>query len=128
MEAFCDLLDREVRRKERDDPKPRAAELFEESLAIGEARGDVDRRARQLTNLGLAIRELGDAARAHELLRNGLADAQEIGLEEGTLARLRDALGAELLASELVAGAAMSHQDAIDLALGRTGLATPTAE
>jgi hypothetical protein len=36
------------------------------------------------------------------------------------LARLRDALGVERLESELAAGAAMSLQEAIDLALGRS--------
>jgi hypothetical protein len=40
----------------------RAAELFEESLAIGEARGDLDRRARALNNLGWATQGLGDLA------------------------------------------------------------------
>ena len=50
----------------------RAIELFEESLAIGEARGDLDRRARELINLGHARRALGDVARAHELYRSGL--------------------------------------------------------
>ena len=156
----------------REGDYARAAELFEESLAIGEARGDVDRRARQLTNLGLAIRELGDLARARELLRRGLAAAQEIGLveiemhallglatceaeagdtvtaarlfgwmkelesrlgaandvyevglEKETLARLRDALGPEGLASELAAGARMSHDETIELALGQDGAA-----
>ena len=43
----------------------RAIELFEESLAIGEARGDLDRRARELTQLGHAVRGLGDSP-AHE--------------------------------------------------------------
>ena len=60
----------------------RAIELFEESLAIGEARGDLDRRARALINLGHARRALGDVARAHELYRSGLAAAAEIGLAD----------------------------------------------
>jgi tetratricopeptide (TPR) repeat protein len=60
----------------------RAIGLFEESLAIGEARGDLDRRARELTHLGHARRMLGDLARAHELYRSGLAAAEEIGLVE----------------------------------------------
>src|SRR5205823_11203800 len=60
----------------------RAIELFEESLAIGEARGDLDRRARELTQLGHATHALGDLARAHELYRSGLAAAAEIGLVE----------------------------------------------
>ena len=44
----------------------------------------------------------------------------EIADEERMLARLGDALGAERLESELAAGAAMSLQEAIDLALGRS--------
>ena len=60
----------------------RAAELFEESLAIGEARGDLDRRARALTNLGWATHGLGDLARARDFYRRGLEAATEIGLVE----------------------------------------------
>src|SRR5262249_47233105 len=151
--------------------------LFEESLAIGEAQGDLDRRARALTNLGLAAAGLGDVARAHALFRQGLAAAAELGvvevelhallgvasceadaaaaarlpgwmkdrqaslggkagagdnatLEEQTLARLRDTLGPERLASELAAGAALSRAEALDLALGRArggGLMTDPA-
>jgi tetratricopeptide (TPR) repeat protein len=63
----------------------RATALFEESLAIGEARGDLDRRARALVNLGFAALGLGDVARAHELLRLGLAAGQEVGLVESEL-------------------------------------------
>ena len=39
------------------------------------------------------------------------------------LARLRDALGPERLESEIAAGAAMSLEEAIDLALGRSASA-----
>ena len=60
----------------------RAIELFEESLAIGEARGDLDRRARELIQLGHARRALGDLAQARELYRSGLDAAAEIGLVE----------------------------------------------
>src|SRR5204862_1970538 len=62
-----------------------AAELFEESLASGEARGDLDRRARELTNLGFATRGLGDHVRAHELFHSGLVAAAELGLVETEL-------------------------------------------
>ena len=41
-------------------------------------------------------------------------------LERQTLARLEAAFGPERLASELAAGAALSLEDAIDLALGRS--------
>jgi tetratricopeptide (TPR) repeat protein len=141
----------------------RAIELFEESLAIGEARGDLDRRARELTAIGHARRRLGDLVRAHEFLRSGLVAAEEIGLvqielsaiwgiaaclaESGaatTAARLlgsvneeflrlgapndeddgafedslREALGPDQLASEFAAGAALTRDEAIELALG----------
>ena len=152
----------------------RAVALFEESLAIGEARGDLDRRARALVNLGYAAHGLGDGARAHELYRRALTAAEEIGLVEAqlwallgvatyaaeagdaipaarllgrvtqlesdlrsaeddqgkdfkrrTLTALRLALAPERLAGELAAGAALSLEDAIDLALGRSGVQTP---
>jgi hypothetical protein len=146
----------------------RATELFEESLAIGEARGDLDRRARQLVNLGVAAHGLGDTLRAHDRFCRGLTTAQEIGLVEAelnallgvaacesasgdavkaaqvlgwtqaaesrlgsgtasedslterTLASLRESLGADRLEAELTAGAALSHEDAVSLALGPT--------
>lgn len=148
----------------------RAIELFEESLAIGEARGDLDRRARELTHLGHAVRGLGDLARARAYFRGGLIAAGEIGLIDIELdavwglaslealvgdvviaarlvgwvneqiARLgasfgpddialdqglRDELGPERLSSELAAGAALSREDAIDLALRPSDLAMP---
>jgi predicted ATPase len=56
-----------------------AVELFEESLAIGEARGDLDRRARELNNLGYATHELGNAPRALTFFRRGLAAADQLG-------------------------------------------------
>ncbi len=144
----------------------RAAELFQESLAIGEARGDLDRRARAYSNLGWANHALGDLDGARDFFKRGLEAATEIGLVEGqlwalfglamveteagdarigarlfgrmkelmshlgadnieqddreqeTLLRLEVRLGPELLASELAAGAALSLEDAIDLALG----------
>jgi hypothetical protein len=46
-------------------------------------------------------------------------------LERQTLATLEPALGPERLASELAAGAALSLEEAIDLALGRSESATP---
>jgi predicted ATPase len=145
----------------REGAYERAIELFEESLAIGEARGDLDRRARELTNLGRAVRGLGDLTRARAYFRSGLAAAAEFGLIDIELdavwglasyeavagdvviaarligwvneqiARLggadpddialeeslRDRLGPERLSSELAAGAALTREDAIDLAV-----------
>src|SRR4051812_4103537 len=50
--------------------------------------------------------------------RLGAAYDEEEDLERQTFARLEAALGPELLASELAAGAALSLKDAIDLAVG----------
>ena len=52
-------------------------------------------------------------------------DEQQDAIERQTLARLEAALGPELLSSELDAGAALSLEDAIDLALGRSDLPAP---
>ena len=58
--------------------------------------------------------------------RLGAANDDAIdALERQTLARLEAALGPERLASELAAGAALSLEDAIDLALERSDSATP---
>ena len=60
----------------------RAIELFEESLALGEKRGDLDRRARQLTNLGSASLALGDTSAARGRFAEALDAARVIGLRE----------------------------------------------
>ena len=60
----------------------RAIELFEESLALGEERGDIDRRARQLTNLGTASLALGDRPAAAARFGDALDAARIIGLPE----------------------------------------------
>ena len=83
----------------------RAAELFEESLAIGEARGDLDRRARALVNLGYAAHGLGDGARARELYGRALTAAEEIGLVEAQLWALLGVAAYEAEAGDAVAAA-----------------------
>ena len=83
----------------------RAAELFEESLAIGEARGDLDRRARALNNLGFATQGLGDLARARDFFRRSLAAASEIGLVEVQLWALFGLAALEAEAGDARAGA-----------------------
>jgi tetratricopeptide (TPR) repeat protein len=83
----------------------RAVALFEESLTIGEARGDLDRRARALTNLGLASRGLGELARALELCRSGLTVSQEIGLVETELNALFGIVLIEAVVGDAVAAA-----------------------
>ena len=70
--------------------------------------------------------EAGDAIAAARLWgwidaqasRLGATEDDELELE---LESLRDALGPERLTSELATGAAMSREEAIDLALGRGG-------
>jgi hypothetical protein len=52
-------------------------------------------------------------------------DEQQDAIERQTLARLEAALGPELLSSDLDAGAALSFEDAIDLALGRSDPPAP---
>ena len=69
------------------------------------ARGDLDRRARALTNLGFAVRELGDLARAHGLYRRGLAAAEEIGLVEIELYALLGVASYEAEAGDPIAAA-----------------------
>ena len=60
-----------------------AIEYFNESLAIGEARGDLDRRARALLNIGTATLTRGDTQTALTAFQQGLTASQEVGLNEG---------------------------------------------
>jgi predicted ATPase len=83
----------------------RAIELFEESLAIGEARGDLDRRARGLTHLGHAVRGLGDLARARAYFQNGLIAAGQIGLIDIELDAVSGLASLDALAGDAVIGA-----------------------
>jgi hypothetical protein len=54
-----------------------------------------------------------------------LRDEQDEEFKRRTLTSLRLALTPERLAAELAAGAALSLDEAIDLALGRSGVQTP---
>ena len=83
----------------------RAIELFEESLAIGEARGDLDRRARELTHLGHAVRGLGDLPRARAFYRRGLVAAGEIGLVQIELGAMWGLASCEAEAGDVVIAA-----------------------
>ena len=106
----------------------RAHELLRRGLAAAEEIGLVESQLWALFGIASYEAEAGDAlaaarllGRAKELqsdLRAGRDDLAE-EVERRTLARLHDALGRERLASELAAGAALSLEDAIDLALGR---------
>jgi hypothetical protein len=51
---------------------------------------------------------------------------EEADVARQTSARLEAALGAKLLESELAAGAGLSLEDAVDLAVGRGDSATPS--
>ena len=82
-----------------------AVELFEESLAVGEARGDFDRRARELTNLGFATYALGDHLRALTFLRRGLEAAMEIGHNGDELSALAGIAACEAEIGDAVAAA-----------------------
>jgi non-specific serine/threonine protein kinase len=106
----------------------RANELFRRGLVAAQEIGLVEIEIYALLGIASYEAEAGDTTTAARLLgwmkglesRLGAAnDEYETGLEERTLARIRDALGAERLASELATGAAMPHDEAIDLALRR---------
>jgi predicted ATPase len=110
----------------------RAHELFRLGLAAAQEIGLVEIEMHALLGLATYEAEAGDTVTAARLFgwmkelesRLGAAnDEYEIGLEQETLARLRDALGPEGLASELASGARMSHDETIELALGRDGAA-----
>jgi tetratricopeptide (TPR) repeat protein len=83
--------------------RDRAHALLEESLEIGRRGGEQWLHSIALNNLGDQLLGEGDYERA-------------VGFFE-----FEAALGPELLASELAVGAALSLEDAIDLALGRAG-------
>jgi len=83
----------------------KARELFEESLAIGEARGDFDRRARELSALGLVARELSELTRSREYYRRSLMVAAEIGLFEIELEAMWGLASYEADAGDPVTGA-----------------------
>ena len=83
--AVLDRAEQPRRRLMGEGEYERAIELFEESLAIGEARGDLDRRARAFNNLGWATHRLGDLDRTRDFYHRGLEAATEIGLVEGQL-------------------------------------------
>ncbi len=112
----------------------RAHELYRRGLAAAEELGLVESELHALLGIAAYEAEAGDTVAAARLFGRmkelqshlGAASAwHDMGLEERMLASLRDALGPEQLASELATGAAMSHQQAIDLALGRIDPAAP---
>ncbi|HWQ00875.1 MAG TPA: tetratricopeptide repeat protein, partial [Gaiellaceae bacterium] len=106
----------------------RALELCRSGLTVSQEIGLVETELNALFGIALIEAEVGDAIAAARLLGRIREEASRLGAasddyvpgdEERTIARLRDALGPERLASEIAAGAAMSIEEAIDLALGR---------
>jgi predicted ATPase len=106
----------------------RAHELLRRGLTAAHEIGLVEIEIHALLGIATYEAEAGDTGAAARLLGrkrelesrlNAASDEYEDELEERTLARLREALGPERLALELATGAALSHQEAIDLALGR---------
>jgi predicted ATPase/Tfp pilus assembly protein PilF len=111
----------------------RARDFYRRGLEAATEIGLVEGQLWALFGLAAVEAETGKARTGARLFgcmkelasRLGAAnEADEDALERQTLARLEAALEPELLASELAAGAAMSLEDAIDLALGRSGSAS----
>jgi tetratricopeptide (TPR) repeat protein len=112
----------------------RACDFYRHGLEAATEIGLAEGQLWALFGIAALEAEAGDARVGARLLgrmkelasRLGVANEHEdVALERQTLARLEAALGPERLASELAAGAALSLEDAIDLALGPTDSATP---
>ena len=109
----------------------RARDFYRRGLEAATEIGLVEGQLWGLFGLAVVAAEGGDArtgarlfGRMEELMaRLGAANQEQDDVEQQTLARLEAALGPELLASELAAGAALSLEEGIDLALGRSGSA-----
>ena len=102
----------------------RAGDLFRSGLAASEEIGLFEIELSAMWGLASCQAEAGDTVTAARLLgwiaegkaRLGVPDdADDLALEE----TVREALGQERFASELVSGAALGREGAIDLALGR---------
>jgi predicted ATPase len=105
----------------------RARDFYHRGLEAATEIGLVECQLWALFGVAAVEAEAGEARTGARLLGHTTELASRLGadFEEGadverqTFARLEAALGPELLASELAAGAALSLEDAIDLALGR---------
>jgi predicted ATPase/Tfp pilus assembly protein PilF len=106
----------------------RARDLYRRGLEAATEIGLVEAQLHALFGIAAVEAEAGDCAVGARLfgrmkeLRSRLGAAseeQDDAVEQQALERLDIALGPELLASELAAGAALPLEDAIDLALGR---------
>jgi predicted ATPase/class 3 adenylate cyclase len=107
-----------------------ARDFYGRGLEAATEIGLVEAQLWTLFGIAACDAQAGDARSAARLLgfvkeleaRLGAArEAQDDEVERQALARLESALGPAQLASELAAGAALSLEDAIDLALGRNG-------
>jgi predicted ATPase/Tfp pilus assembly protein PilF len=112
----------------------RARDFYRRGLEAATEIGLAEGQLWGLFGIAALESEAGDAragarllGRVHELAsRLGVgSEYEDDAIERQTLARLEAALGPERLAFELAAGAALSLEDAIDLALGRSDSATP---
>jgi predicted ATPase/Tfp pilus assembly protein PilF len=108
---------------------PRARDLYRRGLDAATEIGLVEAQLWSLFGIAALEAEAGDAVTGARLLGHAkewaarlsaATEEQDDVLERGALTRLEATLGPEPLASELFAGAAMSLDDAIDLALGRS--------
>jgi tetratricopeptide (TPR) repeat protein len=107
----------------------RARDFYHRGLEAATEIGLVECQLWALFGLAAVEAESGEARSGARLLGNTTELASRLGadymegadVERQALARLEAALGPELLASELAVGAAMSLEDAIELALGRSG-------
>ena len=106
----------------------RAHELFCRGLTTAQEIGLVEAELNALLGLAACEAASGDAVKAARVLgwtqaaesRLSSGIATEDSFNERTLAILRESLGADRLEAELGAGAALSHDDAVSLALGPT--------
>ena len=109
----------------------RMRDFYERGLEAATEIGLVEGQLWGLFGLAVVEAEVGQArigarlyGRMKELKSHlGAANVEQDDVERQTLVKLEAELGPELLASELTTGAAMSLEDAIDLALGRDGSA-----
>jgi predicted ATPase len=109
-----------------------AHDFFKRGLEAATEIGLVEGQLWALFGLAMVETEAGDArtgarlfGRMKELMSHlGADNIEQDDREQETLLSLEVRLGPELLASELAAGAALSLEDAIDLALGRSDSAT----
>jgi len=112
----------------------RARDFYRRGLEAATEIGLVEGQLHALSGIAALEAETGDSRTGARLLgltneltsRLGAANEhQGEALDRQTLARLEATLGLERLSSELAAGAALSLEDAIDLALGRGDLGRP---